>query len=151
MVFEHDYKDFPELTNRQIDEFGFSSPHKQIVEDFDAEVVKVIDGDTYLLKTSFRDFSFPLRLLDIDALEMNEGGAEAREWVEDRLLNEEVRVIIDVKQRVGKYGRLLGKVFHRGMDLGFELIVLGLAAPFGQRDEGSIPRMDKLFRVGQWL
>ena len=58
MVFEHDYKNFPELSNRQIEEFGFSSPHKQYTEDFDAFVVRVHDGDTITLRTPERDFTF---------------------------------------------------------------------------------------------
>ena len=74
MVFEHDDKAFPELTNKQLEEFGFSSPHEQITRDFFAVVVKVVDGDTVTLRAEFRDFNFPLRLLDIDAPEMNEGG-----------------------------------------------------------------------------
>ncbi len=30
----HDFEKFPELSNKQIAEFGFESPHKQIQEDF---------------------------------------------------------------------------------------------------------------------
>ena len=52
MVFEHDFEEFPELTNRQIDEFGFTSPHKQLTEGFEATVVKVHDGDTKRLITA---------------------------------------------------------------------------------------------------
>ena len=78
MVFEHDYKNYPELTNSQLSEFGFSSPHKQITEDFTAEVVKVHDGDTVTLRTDFRDFDFPLRLAGVDSPEMNSGGEKAR-------------------------------------------------------------------------
>ena len=77
MVFVHDYKAFPELTNAQLQTMQFSSPHPQITEDFTAEVVKVHDADTIRLRTDFRDFDFPLRLLDIDAPELNEGGEEA--------------------------------------------------------------------------
>ncbi|KKM99767.1 hypothetical protein LCGC14_1144530 [marine sediment metagenome] len=151
MVFEHDYKKFPELTNRQIEEFGFSSPHKQITEDFRATVVRVHDGDTVTLKAGFRDFEFPLRLLDIDAPEMNEGGEEAAAWVRRRLLNEEVEIRIERSRRVDKYGRLLGKVFHRGMDLGDELMAMGLAIPFTQRGEDIIPKLEKMFSIKQWF
>ena len=79
MVEQHDFTSFPELTKRQIEEFGFTSPHPQITEDFRATVVKVHDGDTVTLRTDFRDFDFPLRLLDIDAKELNEGGESAAE------------------------------------------------------------------------
>lgn len=147
---EHDYKQFPELTNRQLNEFGFTSPHVQITEDFDATIVKVHDGDTVTLKTDFRDFTFPLRFLDINAPEMNAGGEEARDWLRGQVLNEDVRIIIDRKNRVGKYGRLLGKVISRGLDIGEAEIRIGLATPFGQ-DTGELPKLDKTFRLNQWF
>ena len=55
MAFEHDYKAFPELSNTQMQELQFTSPHVQITEDFTAIVVKVHDGDTITLQTDFRD------------------------------------------------------------------------------------------------
>ena len=30
---DHNYEKYPELTNKQIAEFGLQSPHKQITED----------------------------------------------------------------------------------------------------------------------
>ena len=150
-MVEHDFKNYPELTNSQIDEIGFQSPHKQIQEDFRATVVKVHDGDTVSLRTDFRDFTFPLRLLDIDTKELNEGGQEAGDWVRDRLEGEEVEIKIDRKNRVDKYGRLLGRVFHTGMDLGTELMMLGLATPFEQRREGQIPPIEKELNIKKWL
>lgn len=151
MVFEHDYKEFPELTNRQIAEFGFSSPHEQLTADFSALVVKVIDGDTVRLSSDNRDFTFPLRLLDIDAPEMSEGGGEARDWLKDRVLGVEVEIKINKDNRVGKYGRLLGKIFHNGIDVGQEMFYLGLVSVFGKKDEGGIIDMNKLFRSEQWF
>lgn len=148
---EHDYEKYPELRNAQIEVFGFESPHMQITEDFRATVVRVHDGDTVTLRTAFRNFDFPLRLLDINCPEMNEGGDEARDFVRERVLNEEVDVLINPKNRVDKYGRLLGKILHRGMDLGYELMVVGLATPFTQRKEGELPNLDKMFSIKQWL
>ena len=104
MVEEHDYIKFPELTNTQINEFGFASPHVQITEDFTAEVVRVHDGDTITLRTDFRDFDFPLRFLDIDAPELNEGGAEARDWLHEQIHGEMVEIKINRNNRVGKFG-----------------------------------------------
>lgn len=150
-MVEHDYVKYPELRKAQLEEFGFTSPHPQITEDFRAIVVRVHDGDTVTLRTSFRDFDFPLRLLDIDAPEMNEGGKEARDFVRGRLLNEGVDVIINRRNRVDKYGRLLGKIFHRGMDLGTELMMLGLATPFAQRRERELPNLNEMFSIKQWL
>ena len=42
----HDFKNFPELTNRQMQVYYFESPHKQVTEDFRGRVIKVTDGDT---------------------------------------------------------------------------------------------------------
>ena len=105
---EHDYEKFPELTNTEINEIGMLSPHTQYTEDFTATVVKVHDGDTITLRTKDRDFDFPLRFLDIDAPELNEGGEETRDWLKDQILGEEVEIKINKRNRVGKYGRLLG-------------------------------------------
>lgn len=151
MVFEHDFKKFPELTNTQLEELQFQSPHKQITESFDATVIKVIDGDTIRLITDFRDFAFPLRFLDIDAPEMNAGGDVAREWLVDRILNKTVSVLINKKNRVDKYGRLLGKVVHGGMNVGDEELRLGLAKEFRSRREGEVPNLDKTFSLRQWF
>jgi len=148
---EHDYKRYPELTNTQLQEERFLSPHIQIEEDFIADVVKVHDGDTITLKTEFRDFNFPLRFLGIDAPEMNAGGDVARDWLKNKILNESVQILIDKNNRVGKYGRLLGRVIYRGMDVGEEEKYLGLAKPFTARDEGKLPNLDKDFNIGKWF
>ena len=148
---EHDYQNYPELTNSQINDFGFNSPHKQITEDFEAEVVKVHDGDTITLRTDFRDFDFPLRLLDIDSPEMNDGGEESRDWLKGQILGDIVQIIIDPNNRVGKYGRLLGKVISRGLDIGEAEVRLGYAQPFGKKNEGKIPSLGKVFSMQQWL
>ena len=151
MVFEHDYEKRPELSNSQIDDFGFTSPHVQIVEDFDATVVKVHDGDTVTLRTDFRDFDFPLRMLNIDAPELSEGGGDAQDFVQGRLLGEVVRVLIDKGNRVEKFGRLLGEIEHKGMVIGDEMLHLGLAVPFGSKKEGEPVSLGKMFALKQWL
>ena len=151
MVFEHDFKKFPELAKSQLETLQFLSPHVQITEDFEAEVVRVHDGDTITLRTDFRDFDFPMRFLDIDAPEMNAGGEEARDWLRDRLLGEDVQIMINPKNRVDKYGRLLGKVFHMGMDVGDEELRLGLVTTFENRRATEIPKIEKIFAVKQWF
>ena len=148
MFFDHDYKAYPELTNSQLSDYGFSSPHIQYSEDFDAVVVKVHVGDTVTLNTSTRSFTFPLRFLGVDAKELSEGGVEARDWLNARLLGESVRVLIDPGNRVGKYGRLLGRVFHNGLDVSEEMLNLGLVSPFGRRKEGLIPNINKFYQEG---
>ncbi len=151
MPHEHDFIKFPELTNRQIEEHQFDSPHPQITEDFLAEVIKVHDGDTIRLTTNFRDFDFPLRLLDIDAPELNEGGEVAGDWLRDMILNKTVQIRINRKNRVDKWGRLLGKIFHQGFDVGDVMLRQGLVKPFKFRKEGKLLNLDKLFSLKQWF
>ena len=142
---EHDFKKFPELANSQIDLFYFESPHKQILEDFRAKVIKVVDGDTVRLEWDERDFDFPLRLLNIQAPELGEdGGDEARKWLEGKLLGEEVDILIDKSNRVEKWGRLLGTIMFNGMDIAEEEINLGLATSWDRRNENKIPTLDEL-------
>jgi endonuclease YncB( thermonuclease family) len=151
MEFDHDWQKYPELTNAQLEELRLLSPHTQITFDFTATVVKVHDGDTISLLTPLRDFVFPLRFSDIDAPELNAGGDIARDWLTTKILNQEVEIKIDPKNRVEKYGRLLGKVHYRGLDIGQEEIYLGLSKPYGKKLEGELPIMDKLFSLKQWF
>ena len=151
MVFEHDFVKFPELRKAQLEILQFLSPHKQITEDFEAEVVRVHDGDTITLRTDFRDFDFPLRFLGIDAPEMNAGGEEARDWLRDRILDEDVQILINPQNRVDKYGRLLGRVFHMGQDVGDEMLRMRLVTTFENRRESEFPDLNKMFAVKQWF
>lgn len=133
----HDFQTNPELRNNQLQELQFQSPHKQITEDFEATVVKVHDGDTVTLEVDFRDFQFPLRLFGINSPEMNEGGEVARDWLRARILGEKVEIILS-SERVEKWGRLLGEIFHGGQDVGEEEVMLGLATTWEGRKEGKI-------------
>lgn len=139
----HDFKKFPELANSQMEIYYFTSPHKQIVEDFSARVVKVHDGDTITLRTNFRDFDFPLRFLNTNAPELNEvGGKESKEWLAERIEGKEVEIKINPKQRVGKYGRLLGIVMCAGLNMNDASIREGMATEFKNKDEGKIPNIN---------
>lgn len=146
-LFDHDYEKYPELTNTELQTMGLSSPHVQITEDFSATVVKVHDGDTVTLRVEFRDFDFPLRLLEINAPELNEeGGHATQEWLETQILDKEVMILIDKYNRVGKYGRLLGHILYSGMNLGEVMVMQGRAVPFSQRNDGKIQDIDKIFK-----
>ena len=134
---EHDFKKFPELTNSQMGLYYFDSPHQQIAEDFDAKVVKVHDGDTITLQVDWRDFNFPLRFSNIMAAELNEeNGKAARDHLAEMILGETVRILIDKKNRVGKYGRLLGQVNYKGFDMGEQMKQDGYAIGVWQDQMG---------------
>lgn len=138
----HDFNKWPELTNNQMQFYYLDSPHKQIAEDFSGRVERVIDGDTVMMSWQERDFNFPVRMLDINAPEMNEGGKESKEWLRGQVEGLEVEVIIDPKQRVGKYGRILGKIMSDGMDIAQMSLTFGFSRPFGQ-DLTPIPNLNK--------
>jgi endonuclease YncB( thermonuclease family) len=127
-----DFDKFPELTNAQLAIYGFDSPHKQITEGFMAEVVKVTDGDSIRVETDFRDFIFPVRLAYINAPELSEGGAESKSFLENQILGEEVYVKVNPNNRVGKFGRIIGDVFHGGASMSQLALMTGNAFAFGE-------------------
>ncbi len=145
----HDFVRFPELTNRQMNTEYFNSPHRQITEDFRAEVIKVHDGDTITVRWKDRDFDFPIRLININAPEMNEGGEEAQSWLENKILFSEVDILINPTQRVGKWGRLLGVIINNGININEEIMNLGLATEFTDRNTGQIDDIDKMLLVAK--
>ena len=151
MVVEHNFTAFPELTNAQMQEFYFDSPHKQIVDDFRAEVIRVHDGDTITVRTSFRDFDFPIRFAKIDTKELSEGGSEAGDYLRGKIEGQSIEVIVDKDNRVGRYGRLIGEIIFKGINMNQEMINVGLAVPFGQRNEGKLLNLDKEFNLRQWF
>ena len=135
---EHDFKNYPELTNSQMRMFYFDSPHKQITDDFEAEVVKVTDGDTIRVMTDFRDFNFPVRFLNIDAPEITKGknefgGKESQQWLSKMVLGKQIKVLIDEDNRVEKWGRLLGEVLVDGLNVGELSLANGYSTKFEDR------------------
>ena len=146
----HDFKTFPELTDSQMDFYYFNSPHKQIFENFRARVTKVHDGDTITLNWPERDFEFPIRFSNIAAPELKDnGGEDSQIWLENKLLNQEVDIIIDKKNRVEKWGRLLGRVEFMGIDIGEESIFNNKSVAWANRNDGKIKTIDSMLR-GVW-
>ncbi len=136
----HDFIRFPELTNNQMNLYYFDSPHQQIAEDFDARVLRVIDGDTVRLQVSWRDFDFPLRISNLLAPELNEkGGVRSRNHLKGLIEGKTIEVIINKKNRVGKWGRLLGQVRERGFDIGEQMIQEGFAVALDEEQPGIKP------------
>lgn len=135
----HDFKAYPELTDKQMEELYFESPHKQITENFTATCVKVQDGDTITVNWNERDFNFPVRFLDIAAAELGtEKGKAAQQWLERKLLGREIDIIIDQKNRVDKWGRLMGRIYLMGLNIGQESINAGHSTDWDKVNEGLI-------------
>ena len=112
--------------------YYFESPHRQITDGFIATVVNVHDGDSIKLRWNERNFDFPCRLRDILAPELDmPGGLESKEFLEKQILNQEVYILIDPKDRVDKWGRILGRVIFRGMDLNTMSVDMGFSTAWG--------------------
>ena len=143
----HDFKKFPELRNSQLDIYYFESPHKQIFEDFEARVIKVIDGDTIRVEREFRDFDFPVRLLGIVAQETTANkGQESLDWLAGQILGKEITVEMDKFDRVGKFGRLLGTIILNGMNINQLSIDTKHAVVFDEIPEPFLPSLENIFK-----
>ena len=127
--------------------YYFDSPHKQILSDFKADLVRVIDGDTIRVKTDFRDFDFPVRLLKIAAPEMNEdGGSQSKSHLEQLIGSGTIEILVDPKIRVGKWGRILGTIFAQGIDVNDQMMRDGFAVPFEDRKQSKLPDIEETLR-----
>tara|TARA_Y100000310_G_C20701853_1_gene830734 strand:+ start:6552 stop:6983 length:432 start_codon:yes stop_codon:yes gene_type:complete len=130
----HDFKAFPELTNNQMQLYYFDSPHKQIFENFRGRVIRVIDGDTIRITHPERDFDFPLRLANVAAAEIKEGGVESKIWLESKILKKDVDVVINQRNRVGKWGRIIGTIWSDGININEQSINERQSIEFGKEE-----------------
>lgn len=140
----HDFKKFPELTNTQAQFYYWDSPHKQIFEDFRAQVIKVIDGDTVTVKAQFRDFDFKIRMARIQAPELkDDGGLESKDWLSARIKGQEVIIGIDARNRVGKFGRLIGEIIFGGDNMSDASLRERQSIDFFAGEVGEIPNIEQ--------
>ena len=115
-----------------MDFYYFQSPHKQVFEDFPCEVIKVTDGDTVRVQWSERDFPFTVRLADIDAPEKGTSGhKESGSWLADQILGKKIEMQIDRDNRIDKWGRLLGTIIYRGVNINEVSTEIGHSKAFG--------------------
>ena len=134
----HDFKLFPELTNSQMQIYYFDSPHKQMVEPFDAKVIRVKDGDTIQVTTEDRDFDFPIRFARIAAPELDEvGGLASQKWLAKEIQGKDIEIVL-TRQRVGKWGRLLGEINHLGMSLNQQSLDMGYSIKFEEIENAAV-------------
>ena len=116
--------------------YYMESPHKQLLEDFTAKVVKVTDGDTIRVEIPERDFSFPVRMAKIAAPELDEvGGLASKNFLSEKILGEYVDIKL-TKSRVEKWGRLLASVIFMGIDLGGASMDAGYSVAWENRGRG---------------
>ena len=122
----HDWNKFPEVSIKK--DLFFESPHPQIMGNIFVKVVRVKDADTIEVKWSERKFLFPVRLVNLFAPEKNTwAGRKARDWLRRQIQGQEVELIINPRNRIGKWGRLLAIIKYKGTNMNEALISEGFA------------------------
>jgi endonuclease YncB( thermonuclease family) len=124
---------------------GSAAARDQVPGPVEAEVIRVIDGDTIVVRAKLWPNLLAethVRLAGVDAPELNghcdaerERAEQARAFVESRLEHAAIR-LFDV--RTDKYGgRVLARVEADGRDLADQLLAAGLARPYhGRKRDG---------------
>jgi len=99
---------------------------------YNAEVLRVVDGDTIHVRIDhgFHIYSHQtIRLMGIDTPELRGEergrGLEAKKFVEEKILGKRV-VLFTHKDKQGKYGRYLAKVYYteNGVDVLLNTLLL---------------------------
>lgn len=102
--------------------------------EYNATVTKVYDGDTITVDIDLGlNMIFTgqkIRLFGIDTPEVRgderEEGLKSRDWLQGMILGKSI-LIRTIKDKKGKYGRYLGKIYIGNLCLNDELVTLGLA------------------------
>lgn len=94
-----------------------------------ALVLRVVDGDTFIIKTATGSAS--VRIIGIDTPEKNEEGfTEAAERLRSIIEGQEVTLYRSPAENADMYGRLLRYVHREGEDVGLNLLREGYAAEY---------------------
>lgn len=95
----------------------------------DAKLLRVVDGDTIVVKTNNTEQH--VRIIGIDAPEKQECfAAESTSKLQDLLKSKWVSLHTKPGENKDKYGRLLRYVHSGGLDVGIELLKTGHAKNF---------------------
>jgi micrococcal nuclease len=101
---------------------------------YKANVIKVYDGDTITVDIDLgigiwlRKQS--IRLYGIDAPEVRGSekieGKKSRDWLREKILGKEI-ILKTIKDKTGKYGRLLGEIWFENENINDLLVEAGMA------------------------
>ena len=116
---------------------------------FSGTCVKVLDGDSIIVRTS--DGNLEVRLEGIDAPEHGQDfGEEAKAETRKLVLDKEVRWEV---RRIDEHGRSVARVFVEGQDLGLMLVKAGVAWKYKYSNDFLLARAEKEARrakLGLW-
>lgn len=122
------------------------------------KVFKVMDGDTIELLTKASKEENPyapvkrvkIRLFGIDAPEKKqEFGIQAKNYLSSLIFNEEVKVIVENKD---KYGRLVGTIYFNNKDINKEMVKNGYAWAYEEYSTKYLAHQadTQMFKLGLW-
>ena len=99
--------------------------------DFDAEVIRIVDGDTIQVKGD-DDKKLKIRLLGIDAPELKQNFGKESSLYLNKIINGEFINVISLSNKdkpytLDFYKRILGKIILNGKDINLEMIKKGMA------------------------
>jgi micrococcal nuclease len=118
-------QDIPKILNLLLEE------EENPGEFVDAKVVRVVDGDTVVVRYEGREER--IRLIGVDTPEtvhpnkpVEAYGEEAKEYTKKKLEEKDIQIEFDVQER-DRYGRLLGYIWVDGLLFNDELLRMGYA------------------------
>ena len=111
-----------EETKKEAEPITNDDIKKEINEQSLFMVTRIIDGDTIEINTGQR-----ARLICINTPEIDEDGyQEAKDFLEDLILNKEIKLVKDVSE-TDRYGRLLRYAYVNDIFVNYELVENGYA------------------------
>lgn len=115
--------------------------------DFNAKVVKIVDGDTIHAKDYMSNKTYKVRLLGIDAPEKNQSfGNESTLFLKKRITGKFVTIISKSNKNkpytLDFYKRILGKVVLYDIDINLEMVQKGMAWHY-KKYKKSQPKEDR--------
>ena len=99
--------------------------------DFDAEVIRIVDGDTIQVKDD-NNKKLKIRLLGIDAPELKQNFGKESSLYLNKIINGKFINVISLSNKdkpytLDFYKRILGKIIFNGKDINLEMIKKGMA------------------------
>lgn len=117
-----------------------------VTEIITGKVIKISDGDTLVIEHGYDEIK--IRLYEIDTPELDQPyGNEARQALYDLTFNKIVSVTIET---IDDYGRIVGKVFVKELDVNAELVRRGHAWVFRRyAKDKSLYELERAARKNQ--
>ena len=99
--------------------------------DFNAQVVRIVDGDTIQVIDS-NGIKFKIRLLGIDTPELKQRFGYESSLSLKKIIDEKSVIIISKPEKnkpytLGRYKRIIGKIILNGKDINLEMVQKGMA------------------------